>query len=95
MHFVWHAAYLAVSGAVPFPCGQAAMHSVVALTMSLVGAGLPRHLAAQSTSDLQAVTHFCCAEVGWGEAADSVEVWAATAATRPKARNAAENFIVG
>ena len=96
------------------PCGQAAMHLVVASTISLVGlwppvssvsptttwagqtyAGLPRHLAEHVTSDLQAVTHFCCSDVGWGDAGSvSVGVWATTAATRPKARKAAENFIV-
>jgi len=63
MHFCWHSAYLSVSAAVPFPCGQSPMHSVVAFTMSSVGAGLPKHSATHDKLLPQSSTHFCCSGV--------------------------------
>jgi len=60
MQELWHEAYLAVSSAVPLPCGHLAAHSVVALTWEALGQGTFTQAAWQQMSvAAQALRQIC------------------------------------
>jgi len=60
LHLVWQSAYAWVSASVPLPCLHLAEHSVVALTMSSFGAGLPKQVAWQTLSLALHVSRQAC-----------------------------------